>query len=181
MSPSPDWLDDMSHPGEVGVALRRDAELPAHVVVAAVPVGIVEGRVGEDVVGAQGEVHDGEAAGGGVALLTVDADVADLAAVRFDEFLRRHEHAARALAGVVDAALVRAKHLDEAAHDAERGVELAAVLALGAGEAGEEILVDAAEQIDGAVGFFTRLRAFAGGGEFDRGDEVDEFAEALLV
>ena len=34
----------MLHPGEVGVALGRDAELPAHVVV-------LEGRVGEDVVG----------------------------------------------------------------------------------------------------------------------------------
>ena len=54
---------------------------------------------------------------------------------------------------------------------------LSAVLALGAGEAGEEILIDAAEQIDGAVGFL----ALAGGGEFDGGDDVDEFAEALLV
>ena len=190
----------MLHPGEVGVALGRDAELPAHVVVLAEPVGVVEGRVGEDVVGAevgmevaaegvgvlgaevgldaaQGEVHDGEAAGGGVALLAVDADVAELAAVGFDEFFRLHEHAAGAAGGVVDAAFVGGEHLDEAAHDAGRGVELAAVLALGAGEAGEEILVDAAEQIDGAVG----LLALAGGGECDGGDEVDEFAEALLV
>ncbi len=66
----------------------RDAELPAHVVVFAEPVGVVEVRVGEDVVSpevgmevaaegvgvlgaevgldaAQGEVHDGEAAGRG--------------------------------------------------------------------------------------------------------------------
>jgi len=107
-------------------------------------------------------------------------------------------HAAGAAGGVVDAAFVGGEHLDEAAHDAGRGVELAAVLALGAGEAGEEILmsaaaltlraacgslcrsgpiVNAAEQIDGAVG----LLALAGGGEFDGGDDVDEFAEALVI
>lgn len=65
---------------------RRDAEVPAHVVVFADPVGVVEGRVGQDLVGAevgvevapegvgvfgaevdldvaQGEVHDGEVTG----------------------------------------------------------------------------------------------------------------------
>ena len=161
-------VDEVLHPGEVGVALGRDAVLPAHVVVLAEPVGVVEGRVGEDVVGAevgmevaaegvgvlgaevgldaaQSEVHHGEAAGGGVALLAVDRDVAELAAVGFDEFFRLHEHAAGAAGGVVDAAFVGGEHLDEAAHDAGRGVELAAVLALGAGEAGEEILVNAPE------------------------------------
>ena len=44
-------VDEVLHPGEVGVALGRDAELPAHVVVLAVPVGVVEGRVGQDEVG----------------------------------------------------------------------------------------------------------------------------------
>jgi len=178
------------HPGGVGVAAGRDAELmnasaftlgaaygslsrsarlPAHVVVPAEPVGVVEGWVGEDVVGAevgievvaegvgvlgaevgldaaQGEVHDGEAAGGGVALsrtpprarpsgslwetkwalpprrfvLAVDADVAKPAAVGFDECFRLHEHAAGAAARVVDAAFVGGEHFDEAAHDAGR-------------------------------------------------------------
>ena len=51
-------------------------------------VGVLGAEVGLDA--AQGEVHDGEAAGGGVALLSVDADVAELAAVGFDEFLRLH-------------------------------------------------------------------------------------------
>ncbi len=54
---------------------------------------------------------------------------------------------------------------------------MAAVLVLGAGEAGEEVFVNAPEQIDGAVG----LLALAGSDEADGGDEVDEFAEALLV
>ena len=148
----------------------RNAELPAHVVVFAEPVGVVEGRIGEDEVGAQigmeiapegvgllvaevgldaadGEVHHGEAAGGGVALLAVDADVAEPAAVGFDEFFRLHEHAAGAAAGIVDAAFVGSEHLDEEAHDALRGVELAAVLALGAGELAEEVFVDAAEDV----------------------------------
>ena len=114
----------------------RKAKLPAHVVVFAEPVGVVEGRIGEDEVGAEigmeiapegvgvlfaeigfdaadGEVHHGEAAGGGVALLAVDADVAEPAAVGFDEFFRLHEHAAGAAAGIVNAAFVGREHLDE--------------------------------------------------------------------
>ena len=83
-----------------------------------------------------------------------------------------HEHAARAAAGVVDAALVGREHLDQHAHDAGRRVELAALLALGAGELGEEVLVDAAEDVLGAVG-----RA----AEADVADQVDELAEPLLV
>jgi hypothetical protein len=82
----------------------------------------------------------------------IDADVAELAAVGFDELFRLHEHAAGAAGGVVDAALVGGEHLDEETHDAGRGVELAAVLALGAGEAGEEILVNATEEVDPSGG-----------------------------
>ncbi len=136
-----------------GGAARRKAELPARVVVFAEPVGVVEGRIGEDEVGAEigmeiapegvgllfaeigfdaadGEVHHGEAARGGVALLTVDADVAELAAVGFDEFFRLHEHAAGTAAGIVNAAFVGSEHLDEETHDTLRSVELAAFLAL---------------------------------------------------
>src|SRR5205085_10521396 len=98
--------------------------------VAAASVGVLGTKVRLDA--AQGEVHDGEAAGGGVALLAVDADVAELAAVGFDEFLRLHEHAAGAAAGIVDAALVRREHLDEKADDALRRVELAAFFSFGA-------------------------------------------------
>ena len=46
-------IDEVLHPGEVGVAARGKAELPARVVVFAEPVGVVEGRIGEDEVGAQ--------------------------------------------------------------------------------------------------------------------------------
>jgi hypothetical protein len=58
-----------------------------------------------------------------------------------------HEHAAGAAAGIVDAAFVGGEHLDEEADDALRGVELAAFLALGAGELAEEVFVDAAEDV----------------------------------
>src|SRR2546430_9094286 len=150
-------MDEVLHPGEVGVAPRRKAELPARVVVFAEPVGVVERRIGENEVyseigmeiapegvgllfaeigfdAADGEIHHGEAARGGVALLTVDADVAELAAVGFDEFFRLHEHAAGTAAGVVNAAFVGSEHLDEETHDALRSAQLAALLTLSAAE-----------------------------------------------
>ena len=123
--------------------------------VAAEGVGVLGAEVGLDA--ANGEIHHRQAAGGGVALLPVDADVAELAAVGFDEFFRLDKHAAGAAAGVVDAAFVGREHLDETAHDAGRGVELAAVLALGAGELGEEILVNAAQK--STERWFPRLAA----------------------
>src|SRR5437764_9692336 len=153
-------MDEVLHPSEVGVPTRRKTELPARVVVFAEPVGVVEGRIGEDEVGpeigmkiapegvgllfaeigfdaADGEVHHGEAARGGVALLAVDADVAEPAAVGFDEFFRLHEHAAGTAAGIVNAAFVRSEHLDEETDDALRSVKLAALLALGTRELAE--------------------------------------------
>src|SRR5450759_5136183 len=189
-------VDHVLHPGEVGVAHRRRPVLPAHVVAQAVaaPVAHVERRVGEDEVGlevlvlvgvegvgvvrsqvalepADGEVHLGQAPGGGVALLPVDGDVALAAAVLLHKALALHEHAARAAAGVVDATLERLDHLDQQLDHAARRVELAAALALGAGEAPEEVLVDAAEQVLAAA-----LRVAHG----DGADEVDELTGLLL-
>ena len=95
-----------------------------------------------------------------------------LPAVRLDELLAADKHAARAAAGIVDAALVGREHLDQHADDAGRRVELPALLALGAGELREEILVDAAQNVLGAV---SRTA------ETDVADQVDELAEPLLV
>jgi len=154
MSPSPDWLEDMlplarTKPAmpwgarwwmkcctqaKLALPLGGTPNCQRTSCVLAEPIGVVEGRVGEDVVGAEvgvldvaegvgvfladvrldaadGEVHDGQAAGGGVALLAVDADVAEFAAVGLHEFFRLHEHAAGAAGGVVDAAFVGGEHL----------------------------------------------------------------------
>src|SRR2546430_10792849 len=138
--------------------------------IAAEGVGVLFAEIGFDA--ADGEVHHGEAARGGVALLTVDADVAELAPVSFDEFFRLHEHAAGTAAGIVNAAFVGREHLDEETHNALRSVELAAFLAFGAGELAKEVFVDAAEDVFRA----TRFVAHA-----DGADEVDEIAEAALV
>ena len=92
--------------------------------------------------------------------------------MRADELHRLHEHARRAAAGVVHPAAVGLEHLDQQRDHAARRVELAALLALGAGELGEEVLVDAAEHVLGAARFVADL---------DVADEVDELAEALLV
>jgi hypothetical protein len=95
------------------------------------PVADVEGRVGQDEVGAQvgvlvagegvgglaaqvevdaadGQVHRRQAPGGGVGFLPVDGHVAQLAAVGLDELFGLHEHAAGAAAGVVHLAVVGA-------------------------------------------------------------------------
>src|SRR3990172_5553020 len=100
------------------------------------------------------EVHFGEAPGSVVRLLAVDgnpalspAAVAVAGGMGLDELRGLNEDAARAAARVVHAALVRGEHLDQHAHHMGRGVELAALLALGAGELGEEVLVDATEDV----------------------------------
>ncbi len=77
---------------------------------------------------------------------------------------RLHEHAAGAAGGVEDAAVERLDDLDDQADDAARRVELAALLALGAGELAEEVLVDAAEGV-----------VVDGGGNL--GDLLEQFLE----
>ena len=166
----------------------------------AAPVGDVEGRVGEDVVGPQvgvavvvetvavldlgldapdREVHLGHPPGGVVGLLAIDGDVAlGLAAVPVavgvgvDERLRLDEHAGGAAAGVVDPALVGLQHLDEEAHHSARGVELAALAALGQGELLQEVLVDVAQHVGGAG---------VGPANLDVAHAVDDLSQAVLV
>src|SRR5690606_1817480 len=118
------------------------------------------------------EVHLRELPRRRVPLLAVDREVRALAAVGFDELLRLHEHAARAAAGVEDAALVGLDHLDQHAADRRGRVELAAELALGARELGEEVLVDAAEDV---------LALVVALDERDVAQEIEQLAEAALV
>src|SRR5690606_5680357 len=140
---------DVLDPRIVGVAHGRYAELPAHVFAQALaaPVGDVERRVGEDEVelevaqlvlveaafvvpadvgidAAHRQVHLAQPPGGVVALLSVDGDVPDAAAVLHHELFRLHEHTAGAAAGVVDAAGVGLQHFHQHAHHRARGVEL---------------------------------------------------------
>ena len=184
---------DVLEPSVVGVAHRGHAELPAGVLTQpiATPIGDVERRIGEDEVGlevlqlvlveatlvvpadvgvdtAHREVHLGKPPGRVVALLPVNGDVADAPAVFLDELLGLDEHAAGAAAGVIDAALVGLQHLDQQPDDGAGRVELAAALALGAGEAAEEVLIDPSENVAGAVGLL---------GHADPAHKVNQLAE----
>ena len=98
--------------------------------------------------------------------------VAVAAGVGADELHRLHEHAGGAAAGVVNPALIGLQHLDQELHHAARGVELAALLALGAGELGEEVLIDSAQNVLGAGLLVPDL---------DVADQVDDLAQPLLV
>ena len=108
-------------------------------------VGRLRAKVGLDA--ADGKVHVRQPPSGRVGLLAEDREVGLLPAVRFHEALRLHEHAGRAAAGVIHAALVGFEHLDQQAHDAARREELAAELAFGSGELAEEVFVNAAKRV----------------------------------
>ena len=158
-------------PGVVGVARGWGrAVLPAAVLLEGLagPVGNVEGRVSNDVIGAEvgvsvikerafgiplevrridaadGEIHFGQSPGRQVRFLAVDADPFR---VSIDELLGLDEHPAGSAAGIVDAALVRLEHLDEEFDDGAGRVELSALLAFGESELAEEILEDVTENV----------------------------------
>src|SRR5208282_1740881 len=107
-----------------------------------------------------------------VRLLSVNRNVAQLAAVRFDELFAADKHSARAAAGVVDAAFVWCQHLDQDADDVRWRIELSAFLALGAGELRQEVLVHLTQNVLGTV-----CRT----AEADVANEVDELTEPLLI
>ena len=92
--------------------------------------------------------------------------------MRFHEFNRLHEHAARTAARVEDAAFVRGEHFDEELDDAAGRVELTAFLALSTGEFAEEIFIDAPDDVLGTALLVAQP---------DGGDEVNDAAETLLV
>ena len=93
---------------------------------------VVPADIGVDA--AHGEVHPAQAPGRVVALLPIDGDVRAAALVVLDEPLGLDEHAARAAAWVVNAALAWLEHLDDGLDHRTGRVELAAAPALGAGE-----------------------------------------------
>jgi hypothetical protein len=85
---------------------------------------------------------------------------------------RLHKHPRRAATRVVNTAPIWFEHLDEQFDNAARSVEFAAFLALGAGELGEEVFVNAAEHVLGAGFGITDL---------DVADQVNELAQACFV
>src|SRR5579863_4669829 len=190
-------MDEVLDPGEVSVARRRDAKFPANILGEAVaaPIAIVKGRIREDEIGlevlmrvvlerafavpgdigldaANGEVHFAETPRRLVGFLTVDAEVGAAAAVSFGKFFGLHKHAAGATARVKDAAFVGFNHFDEELDDRLRRVKLAALLAFAGRELSEEVFVHAAENV---------LRSAFLISEADGADEVDEFAETVLI
>ena len=95
-----------------------------------------------------GEVQAAEAAGFVGLLDAADGELGGgVLLVLGDEARRLHEHAAGAAGGVEDAAVEGLDDLREQPDDAARRVELAALLAFGAGELAEEVFVDAAEGV----------------------------------
>ncbi len=104
--------------------------------------------------------------------MTIDANIADSASVGLDKSFRLDEHTPRAAAGVIDPATIRGQHLHQHANDTAGRVELATLLALSAGKLGEEILVDPADDILGAVGFIPQA---------DGADQVDQLTKALFI
>ena len=110
-------VNHVLQPSKIGVPVGRKAVFPAYVIPkrAVVPIGEIEGRIGEDGVGlerqvevvregvrivgakirldaANGQIHDGEFAGGRVRLLPVDGDGPTPAAVFAHKLLGLHEH-----------------------------------------------------------------------------------------
>ena len=99
-----------------------------------------------------GEVHLGDADGIAVLLLAVKDDLAGgVAAVVFDEMAGLDGHAGGAEGGVEDDAVVGLDDVDDGLDERGRGEELAVVVGFLDGELGEEILVDAAEDVAGGV------------------------------
>ena len=99
-----------------------------------------------------GEVHLGDADGVAVLLLAVEDDLLRrVPALVLDEVAGLDEHAARAAGRVEDNAVVGLDDVDDGLHERGRREELAVVVRLLDGELGEEVLVDAAEDVAGGL------------------------------
>ena len=92
--------------------------------------------------------------------------------MRADELDRLDEHAGGTATGIVDPASVGLQHLDQELDHAARGIELAALFALGAGELRQKVLVDPAEHVLGAGVLVADL---------DVADHVDELTKPYFI
>jgi len=114
-----------------------------------------------------GKVHSRMVKGGVVAFLPVDGDVGFLALMRVDEFLGLREKAARAAAGIIDAAFGRFDHFDHGVDDGFRRVKFAAALALGPRKFRDKVFVNAPDKIK--VGLVAR--------QLEVGKQIDQAGE----
>ena len=95
-----------------------------------------------------GEVHLGQADGGGVLLQAEEGEpVHRVFMAALDEAGALDEHAARAAGRVEHDAALRREHVGDERDQRDRREELAAVVGLLVGELGEEVFVDAAEHV----------------------------------
>src|ERR1700735_5331885 len=190
-------MNHVLHPGEVSVTSWRHTEFPSRILsqMLTAPITHVERRICEDKVGLQvlveiisericivgpdigfdasnRQIHLGETPRGRVRFLTINGDVAQLAAMLPDEFLALDKHAAGTTAWVINAAFVRFDHFDEELDDTSWGVELAALFTFRTGELSEEILVDAPEDVFGPALLVTKSNF---------PEQIDEFAQSVLI
>ena len=96
-----------------------------------------------------GQVHFGKADGGGVLFETSEGETVGrtLALFLLDDAGALHEHAAGACGRVEHCAMLWVEHMGDQRYQREGGEELAAVVSLLIGELGEEVLVDATEDV----------------------------------
>src|SRR5437867_2676188 len=126
-------MNEMLHPGKVGISFRWDPKLPSHIILKKLtaPIAIIERWIGEDEICPQvlvlviqetslivpfhqvrlyssyGQIHLAQPPSCLIAFLTVNGDISDLSSVSFNEFLALDEHPSRAAARVEDSSLVR--------------------------------------------------------------------------
>src|SRR6185295_12350140 len=97
------------------------------------------------------EVHAPDSPRGLVVLLPVDRNLARFPSMALDEVGRLNEQSTGPAGGVEHATLVGLEHLDQQPGHRARRVELAAAMALGGGEALDEVLVRAADDVASLV------------------------------
>ena len=97
-----------------------------------------------------GEVHPGQADGGGVLLQAAEGQpLGGVAAVLLHGAGALHEHAAGAAGRVEHRAVLGVQHVGDQRDQGDGGEEFAAVMGLLVREPGQEVLVDAAEDVAG--------------------------------
>ena len=97
-----------------------------------------------------GQVHLGQADGGGVLFQAVEGELLGGVGVQaLHEMRTLHEHAAGAAGRVEHDAACRFDDVGDQRDQGDRGKELAVVVGLQVGELGQEVFVDAAEDVPG--------------------------------